>query len=330
MTTYFAASYSTLDARALATLVSEAYGLHAINCRLLTRGVGDTYLIESPTSRFILRVYRSSHRKLPDIETETALLLALKAADVPVSYPIADGSGKLIQTLHAIEGDRYAVLFTYAPGRSLSALNDVQLRTLGHQMARFHNVSSTIANNHTRWTIDLKTTLFDPLKIVEPLYADNSADLAWWQQTAERVEKKLSRLNTDAFSTGYCHYDFLPKNFHFEGDSITFFDFDFLGYGWLSNDIMTFWLHLCLETHFGRMTQDTANKAYALFIAAYREYRPFSEEELAAVPWLCPGFWLYGTVFHSTHDQFYAFIQPAHLKLRTGLVRQLFDRYCAL
>ncbi|WP_298737949.1 hypothetical protein [uncultured Chitinophaga sp.] len=48
-----------------------------------------------------------------------------------------------------------------------------------------------------------------------------------------------------------CNAD--PRNFHFENDSITFFDFDIVGYGWLVNDIMTFWQHLELNVYTGRM-----------------------------------------------------------------------------
>jgi Ser/Thr protein kinase RdoA (MazF antagonist) len=328
MNLVFPASYSTLSPSALASLIENKYELKNIDCQFLLRGVGDTYLVESATAHYILRVYRSSHRSLSEVQAETELLLALTAANIPVSYPIPDSSGAFIQTLEAVEGSRHAVLFTYAPGHSVSLLNEDQLSILGHQMARFHNGSSTIKLSHDRWKIDLTTTLFNPLKIVAPLFAGNPEDLAWWEQAAKQIESRLAHLQTGNFSTGYCHYDFLPKNFHFEGGDITFFDFDFLGYGWLVHDIMTFWIHLALETHFGRMTQEAADNAYAIFVAAYREYRPVSEAELAAVPLLWPGFLLHGTAFHSTHDQFYPFIQPGQLKMRTALSRQLFDRYC--
>jgi len=139
--------------------------------------------------------------------------------------------------------------------------------------------------------------------------------------------EKLATLYTPAFSMGYCQFDFLPKNFHFEGDSITLFDFDFLGYGWLVNDVMTFWQHLCLDVHFGKMTQDAADEAYDIFLRAYREIRPLSEQELAAVPYLSLGFWLFYSGFHTTHDLFHPYVQPQHLKPRFGMVRQLMDKY---
>ena len=122
----FTAYYSTLPPEALANHISSAYGFKNITCRLLVRGVGDTYEIGSNQGHFILRVYRSSHRDLAQIEAEIKLLLTLKRADVSVSYPIADLSGIYIQPINATEGIRYAVLFSYANGKVVSQLNENQ------------------------------------------------------------------------------------------------------------------------------------------------------------------------------------------------------------
>ena len=323
----FPATYSTLCSTALSSLISEKYKLGNIQCKFLVRGVGDTYLVESGETRLILRVYRSSHRSLPQIKEEVALLLALKHANVPVSYPIQDISGEAILTLDAAEGERYAVLFSYAPGHVVKLLNEKQLRTLGHEMARFHNVSSAITLGEERWSFDLETTVFKPLERLKSAFAHDQEGYAWLQEMAARVEKKLFQLNTSGFSKGYCHFDFLPKNFHFENDSVTFFDFDFMGYGWLVNDIMSFWQHLALDVYAGRMTQQAAGDAYSIFLDGYRVVRSVSEQELAAVPYLAPGFWLFYMGFHTTHDQFYAFIQPGHLKSYTGFIRHMVETY---
>ncbi|NII26090.1 phosphotransferase [Pseudoflavitalea sp. X16] len=323
----FPATYSTLCPIALASLISEKYETGNVQCKFLVRGVGDTYLVESSKDRFILRVYRSSHRNLPQIKEEVELLLALKQADVSVSYPIPDVSGEAIQQLEAVEGNRYAVLFNYAPGRTVRIMNENQLRTLGHEMARFHNVSSTIGPGGARWNFDPETTLLRPLEILKPAFAEDPEGYAWLRQAVAQAVKKLSSLNTAGFSKGYCHFDFLPKNFHFEGDSVTFFDFDFMGYGWLVNDIMSFWQHLILDVYNGRTTQPAANDAYSIFLDGYREHRPVSEEELAAVPYLSLGFWLFYMGFHTTHDQFYAFSQPSQVKLFTGILRHIAATY---
>ncbi|MVT39388.1 phosphotransferase [Chitinophaga oryziterrae] len=323
----FPATYSTLCPIALSSVIQEKYGVGSVKCQLLVRGVGDTYLVQSSEARFILRVYRSSHRSLPQIKEEVELLLALKQANVSVSYPIFDIWGEAIQQFEAVEGERHAVLFSYAPGQAVKLLNKDQLRLLGHEMARFHNVSSEIRLGEKRWNLDLKTTLFKPLEMLKPVFAEDPEGHGWLLQAARQVENKLSQLNTSNFSKGYCHFDFLPKNFHFEGDLITFFDFDFMGYGWLANDIMSFWQHLILDVYTGRMTQQDADDAYSIFLDGYRTHRPINDQELVVVPYLSLGFWLFYMGFHTTHDQFYAFSQPSQVKAYTGLLKHMVATY---
>ncbi|MES2275117.1 MAG: phosphotransferase [Bacteroidota bacterium] len=323
----FPATYSTLCPIALAALIAEKHGMADVQCRLLVRGVGDTYLVTAANARYILRIYRSSHRSLPQIQVEADVLLTLNKADVPVSHPVADNAGRVIQAIPAIEGERYAVLFTYAPGKVVRLFSTVQLQVLGSQMARFHQVSSAIKLEGSRWDFNYETTLYQPLKMVKPNFTHLPEDYQWLQETAKRAVRILDHLSADGFTSGYCHFDFLPKNFHFDGDAITFFDFDFMGYGWLMNDIATFYQHLCLDVYTGRLTQAAADEAYAIFLEAYQQVRPLSGQELKAAPYLSLGFWLFYMGFHTTHDQFFAFTQPSHLKGIVGYLRQLVAKH---
>lgn len=327
MKPFFPASYSTLSATALSGWISANYATKHVQCRLLTRGVGDTYLVESAAARFVLRVYRPSHRSLAQIKEEVELLLALKQAGVSVSWPVADQAGQYIQTFNAIEGDRHAVLFSYAPGRSVKILSDEQLRRLGNEMARFHIVSAAMKAGEARWEFNPETMFFKPLELLQPGFAEDREGYAWLQEAAKQAAKKLGELNTASFAKGYCHFDFLPKNFHFEGNAVTFFDFDFMGNGWLVNDIMSFWQHLILDAFTGRMSKEAAQNAYRIFIEGYREQRTISEAELAAVPYLAPGFWLFYMGFHTTHDQFYPYTQPAFLKSYTGIIKHIAETH---
>ncbi|MBP7556587.1 MAG: phosphotransferase [Chitinophagaceae bacterium] len=323
----FPTIYSTLDPQALAALVTLHYGLPAATGQLLVRGVGDTYLIEATDQRFILRVYRSSHRSLSQINAEIEMLNALKKATVPVSYPIADRQGNYIQQLEAAEGVRPAVLFTYAPGTTVNKLNDAQLQNLGRAMAAFHNVSASVKLKEERWEYNLMTIFDEPLQRLQPAFASIPTEYDWWLKAADQAKSALTQLPLPDFAIGYCQYDFLPKNFHFEDDVITLFDFDFLGHGWLINDVMTFWTHLCLDVHFGRMTQAEADRSYHILLTAYRQVRPLSEAELKAIPYLSLGWWCYYMGFHMTHDQFTALTQPAQLSMRTGVIRRLTEIY---
>lgn len=328
MKSFFPATYSTLCATALSALVTENYGLTGSQCQLLLRGVGDTYLVRSAFGQHVLRVYRNTHRNLAQIREEVQLLLGLQAAGVSVSYPIADRSGNTIQVINAVEGERHAVLFSYAAGHSVKQMKETQLRSLGREMARFHKTAQTIAQNGSRWRFDLETTLYRPLIQLQPsIEAADPETYNWLKQAASQVAAKLSLLNADQFPEGYCHFDFLPKNFHFENDMVTIFDFDFMGYGWLVNDIMSFWQHLSLEVYTQRMTQVNADDAYARFLEGYKEHNAVSEAELAAVPYLSLGFWLFYMGFHTTHDQFYPFAQPTQQKVYTTLVKHIAATY---
>lgn len=325
MKTVFPATYSTLCPVALSAFLSEKYALENPQCKLLVRGVGDTYLAETSGSRYILRVYRSSHRSLPQIREEVNLLLALKAAAVSVSYPLPDIQGETVQLLDAVEGERCTVLFTYAPGHPVRLLDDHQLRLLGREMARFHQVSSAIVHGKARWEFTGEQLFVRPLTLLQPFFANNVEDYMWLQQAADRTAAKLSSLN--GLSTGYCHFDFLPKNMHFDQNTVTLFDFDFMGFGWLANDIASFWQYLSLEVYTKRMTQTEADRQYQLLLDAYREHRALHAAELEAVPYIALGWWLFYMGFHTTHDQFHAFVQPGQLKLFTGLLKHMADTY---
>lgn len=323
----FPSVYSTLCPVALSDLITEKYTTGKTTCKFLVRGVGDTYLVESSTDRFILRVYRTSHRSHAQISAEIELLLALKNAGVSVSYPIADVLGNIIQKIDAAEGERYAVLFSYAPGQVVKALSDAQLGAFGQEIAKFHVVSSTLQLGDARWNFDLESTLFAPLEKLKPAFSEDPESYTWLQGIVQQATKKLSQPETLNFAKGYCHFDFLPKNVHFEQDTVTLFDFDFMGYGWLVNDIMSFWQHLMLEVFTARMTQQTADEAYQTFLKGYREYRSLGEQELDMVPYLSLWFWLFYMGFHTTHDQFYAFSQPAQLKAYTGILKHIVASY---
>lgn len=325
MSAHFPVSYSTLSASALASLIEKTYSLKQATCSLILRGVGDTYEVNTTTEKYILRVYRPTHRSLVQIQEEVDLLCALTEENVSVAAPVAATDGNYILSINAPEGTRHAVLFHYASGIVLNSFRPSQAVALGREIARLHNVSARYTQPGYRWNFDLATTLDTPIRQLTT-YLDNDA-LAWITHTAEMVKERLAAVDTSGFSTGLCHFDLLPKNFHFDGDKITLFDFDFMGHGWLVNDLMTFKQQLWLDVLMGRLTSEDAEKTFATVIQGYREVRTISDEELSVIPLLAPGFWLFYSGFHTTHDQFLPFIQPAHLTQRIGMLRRLFAPY---
>ena len=320
-------TYSTFASGPLGALISTRYGLHDVKCELILRGVSDTYSVSTPSVHFVTRIYRQGHRTLSQVNAEVEFLLALKEAGVSVSYPVPDNEGHHVFTVEAPEGVRHGVVFTHAPGSVCSAPNERQLQLLGWEMAKLHSVSRTVNLENDRWNFDVETTLIKPLAAIKDYFKACPVEYAWLQRTAEQKQEEISRLNHSTFTSGYCHFDFFPKNFHFKGnESITFFDFDFFGYGWIINDIMTFQQHLCFEIEIGRMSESSAKNGFKVFLEAYREILPLPYEELVAIPLLSLGFWLFYFGFYTTNDQFLPLLQSQHLTARTNLIRKILTR----
>jgi Ser/Thr protein kinase RdoA (MazF antagonist) len=324
----FPTTYSTLSASALSAYLAKTFKWTSAHCELLLRGVGDTYVVKTVDKQFILRIYRHSIRSYEQVVAEVELLLQLKAAGVPVSVPIADTNRRYIHTFEAAEGKKYGVLFSYAPGQFVSVLNQDQLKTLGFEMARFHEVSAKLVLTYPRWTFDTETTLQRPPKMIEPYFAGNKEDYRWLLQAAEKASAAINEVDTSSFSKGYCHYDFMPKNFHIDDNGqFTFFDFDFMGYGWLVNDIMTFKVSLDLDVQYGKLKREVADEAFATFLKAYQSHKTVSDAEIGMIPPLSLGFWLFYLGFYTTHDQFLPLLQSPHLERRIHMIRQMMQPY---
>lgn len=126
-------------------------------------------------------------------------------------------------------------------------------------------------------------------------------------------------------------HDLLPKNFHFDKDNqITFFDFDFLGKGYLANDLMTFRVHFALNVTLQRMSQEEANREFDLFISSYKEIKPISDDEIAAIPYLSFGFWIFFMAYHQDHFDDFSnpFFNTRYIDDRVELIKKLTNKYC--
>jgi len=329
--TPFPAQYSTLSALALKDYITAAYGINLISCKYLLRGVSDTYVLEAADSKYILKIYRDRHRSLTEIQGEVELLNMLKEYGAKVSYPLVDIFGSQMQKFDAAEGTRYGIVLSYAEGKPVLDLNDEQLKTVGREMATVHNITSVVKLNYKRKAYTIDTTLTGPLKVLKPAFADLPDEYTYLKETAMQVIQKLNAFDTKKFSYGYCQYDFLPKNFHFDDNGrITFFDFDFAGQGYLANDLMSFFVHFFMHVFTGKLTSEEADRMFKVFISAYREVRPVSDDEIKAIPYLGVGFWIFylGFQYENFDDWSNPFWGPKFIKDRVALIKVWVDKYC--
>lgn len=328
---HFPVQYSTLSTVALKKHIEDAYGLTLLSCKYLLRGVSDTYILDATDTKYVLKIYREQHRSYQEIQAEVELLNILKDGGASVAYPLADINNSQIQKFNAPEGTRYGILFSYAEGKPVLDLNDEQLKTVGRQMAMVHNITAVAELQHPRRVYDNNTTLMRPIELLMPAFAGLHDEYRYLTDTSAKVMEKLSTFDTAAFSYGYCQYDFLPKNFHFsDSGKLTFFDFDFAGKGYLVNDLMSFFVHFFMHVFTGKLIDDEADRMYKVFIAAYREVRPVSDEEIKAIPYLGVGFWVFYLGFQYEHfdDWSNLFFGPRFIKDRVALIKTWVDKYC--
>ncbi|GAA4465599.1 hypothetical protein GCM10023189_46480 [Nibrella saemangeumensis] len=326
----FPTQYSTLAASALKDRIAERYALKDATCRLLLHGVSDTYLLQDATTKYILKIYRSAHRSLTEIKGEVELLNIMKAEGAKVSYPIGDAAGEYVQAFNAAEGTRHGVLFSFAPGSPVYDLTDEQLRTVGREMAFNHNITARISLQHERKSYDVHTTLIRPLQRLETAFDHDPEGFTYLSETADHVIRRMKTLDTAAFGYGYCHYDYLPKNFHFdEAGQLTLFDFDFAGKGYLASDITSFQVHLFFSVTYAGMAPEEADRQYQVFLDGYRELRSLTDDELTAVPYLGFMFWVFYLSFarENFDDWSNFFFTPRYLKERVGLIRRYMGMY---
>jgi len=329
----FPTRYSLLSAAGLNSYLAAKYGLGKTNCRLLIHNVSDTYLLESEenNSKYIFKVFRNSHRSLEEIYGEIELLSILKEKGAKVSIPIKDLEGNYIQLFHVAEGVKRGVMFSFAPGKVSYHLNEAQIEIIGHEMARIHNITADMELSNKRKSYDIDALLTNPVIVLKPSFKDLSEEYQYLIEVSDRVANKIRQFDLSKFSYGYCHYDFLPKNFHFTDDNqITVFDFDFAGRGWLANDVASFYVFFFIEVYsVKRLSQVEADWLFAVFIKAYREIRPFSDEELMSIPYLGFAFWVFylGFQYENFEDWSNSFFGPNFLRERIKLLRQWDDWY---
>lgn len=327
----FPTQYSVLSANALNTKIQDSYGLKATTCKLLIHNVSDTYVLENTESKYLFKIYRDAHRKLEEIKAEVELLNLLKENGASVATPIADLAGNYLIAFQAAEGTRYGVLFSFAYGKVVTDFTAQQLTDVGIGMARIHQITSTVELQYPRKAYTVDTLLTQPIATIKPVFSGMESEYAWLADTVAQVAEKIKQFDQNQFSYGYCHYDFLPKNFHFnDAGEITFFDFDFAGQGLLANDITSFYIHFFLEVYFNKITQQKADELFQVFIEGYRSIKPLTDDEIKAIPYLGFAFWIFYFGFHveNFEDWSNIFLSPKYIKDRVTLIQKWTEWYC--
>ncbi|MBE1442851.1 phosphotransferase enzyme family protein [Paenibacillus sp. OAS669] len=273
-----AISHSVVSSDALVPFIHDIYNIGDIlECRFISNGLNDTYIVITNDNKYILRIYKVNWRSISDIEFEIELLNHLLANGIPVSFPVEKKDGGYHTELKAPEGPRYAVLFTYAEGGYSNSKESCSL--YGEEVAKMHVVMDEFHSGHQRFELDLDHLLTKPLQSIKPLLTHRPEDIEYLESLSLLLKNRIHGLSSD-LSWGVCHGDLHGGNVHFHDGSLMHFDFDCAGPGWRAYDISVFlWAKVR-----GREKDKFKNELWDLFLEFYQKNKKLSQCELEAVP----------------------------------------------
>ena len=310
MSNPFPVTHSIPSASALREVIAAEYGLAApIECLFFLMGVNDTYLVKTTTTTYVLRAYRCGWRALPEIQYELDVLIFLQNAGVSVSAPIRRTDGNFIGTILAPEGERFMVLFTYAPGREVTyASKDADAAyTYGKLAAQIHTATETFQSLHQRAALDLQHLIETPLHSIEPMLIHRSGDWKYVQALADKLQQQGRDLPLSSLEQGFCHGDLHWGNARAQDDNtVTLFDFDCCGVGWRAYDLAVF--------RWAVRLRKKGEEQWPAFLRGYREVRTIHEREIQAIPFFVAlrHLWLMGLHTGNRQDFGMAWMNEAY------------------
>lgn len=244
--------------------------------RLFNVAENETYLVEAPDYKAILRLHRIGYHSKQAIESELAWSAAL-SRDTGLETPcaIAGRNAALVQMITP-DGlqPQFAVLFEFIEGAHLDETQDLApaFRNLGQIAAQTHLHSITWQRpepfERLTWNRD---AVFGPT----PTWGDwrdtpnVTTDIRRILERAERtITHRLNAYGQNAERYGLIHADMRLANLLVLGDNTRLIDFDDCGFGWFLYDFAA--AISFMEDH----SQIPALRA--AWLAGYRTIRPLS------------------------------------------------------
>jgi Ser/Thr protein kinase RdoA (MazF antagonist) len=227
----------------------------------------------------MLRVSPTNWRSYEHLIAELDLLHFLHRHHLLTPQPISQKGGTYIQTLHAPEGPRYAVLFTFVPGIA-SSPTTMHSHRFGQAIAELHAVTDGYPIDHAGLHFEPTRMLDEPLDRLKPLCNDHPDDFAYLLALAPLLKQAADKLPRHGPEYGICHGDVNEGNFLVAEQGWALLDFEYFGYGWRVFDIGTFFNNQLHQLG----PKEGARDVLAAFLAGYQSVRPLSQIELEALP----------------------------------------------
>jgi homoserine kinase type II len=270
------AVYTEISDEELDGFLSE-YDIGApVSFKGIAEGVENSnYILQTDQGTYILTLYEKRVAR-DDLPFFLALMEHLATDGIPCPTPI---HGRDERALRELAG-RPAAIITFLQGMWPRRIAPKHCAELGAAMARMHIAGQSLPMSRPNAL---------SLKGWRPLYESCAArahDVS--PELSQEVEAELDALEANwprELPTGIIHADLFPDNVFYLGDRLSgLIDFYFA-----CNDFFAYDLAICLNAWcFERDGSFNITKARHM-LTAYRKVRPFSADELAALPWLARG-----------------------------------------
>ncbi|MBF9251678.1 phosphotransferase [Pontibacter sp. 172403-2] len=291
---YAPAISSILSPDYLAGFAVDHYGFDRnTTCRILKTGINHSYLITTSDGKFVLRVYCLGWRTESEIREELQLLEYLDENGILVSYPIKDCDGNYINRITAFEGERFAVLFSFAEGESVRVPSEEVSYQLGVTMARMHQL--TIGRTVKRENYDANTLVSWAFASARSHFPGPSAEMQYFERANSIISSEFEKADSKALRYGIVHLDLWYENMKVKnGSEITIFDFDNCGNGWLFLDIA----YSLMTLYRNEPSKEGFEAKRAAFYRGYESIASILEEEKRLIPYGGLAIWLHYTGIH--------------------------------
>ncbi len=233
------------------------------------------FLLQTTKGSYILTLYEK--RVAPaDLPFFLGFMDHLAAKGIACPTPIHGRDGKALRSL----AGRPAAIVSYLAGVWPRRVTAVHCAGLGRAMALFHLAGRDYPRQRT-----------------------NALSLGGWRRLHEQVRGRADEVapgltnkiasEIDALTAhwpvdlpnGIIHGDLFPDNVFFLGDKVSgIIDFYFA-----CNDALAYDLAICLNAWCFEPDGDFNITKARQMLSAYREVRPITDDELAALPWLARG-----------------------------------------
>lgn len=279
--------YDSLNDEQITALAREALGRYPKalqgDIRLLCRSENSTFLVQTDTARYAMRVHRPNYHEKCEIESELDWLDALRAdTGLEVPTAVADKNGERVQTMRLPGGEeRYAVMFNWVEGDILTnSVDPKAFRALGEITAKLHM--------HSRAWLrpsGFKRIIWNHETMVSPQshWGDwrdaagiTPADHPLIEEVVHEVGAIMKKYGQSPQKYGLIHADLRLTNLvEYKGETRVI-DFDDCGMGWFVHDLAA---AISFEEHHPNAPEWVEN-----WLDGYERIAHFDDDDLAVLP----------------------------------------------